>query len=148
MPCVGNKRIKKYFLQGSFEMVIRTFEKASRYVYGLVTAPSRAQGQMMLFALGLSVLAFGLMGNAFAQNQGLADYNDVRLTDALSLVFAYLEGTFGALVMVAAGIGAIMSAAFGQYRAALGMLVVAVGAFILRSVLDTFFNAQDIQGQG
>jgi hypothetical protein len=42
--------------------------------------------------------------------------------------------------MVSAGIGAIMSSAFGQYRAALSLLVVALGAFILRSVLSTFFN--------
>lgn len=145
MPSVGNKRNKKHFLKGSFEMVTKSFENACRYIYGLVTAPSRAQGQMMLFALGLSVLAFGLMGNAFAQGAGLGDYNDERLENALSLLFTYLEGAFGALVMVAAGIGAIMSAAFGQYRAALGMLVVAVGAFILRSILDTFFNAQNIE---
>ena len=49
------------------------------------------------------------------------------------------------MVMVAAGIGAILSSAFGQYRAALGLLVVAVGAFILRSLLGTFFNDINIQ---
>jgi predicted dinucleotide-utilizing enzyme len=53
---------------------------------------------------------------------------------------AYLEGSFGALVMAAAGIGAILSASFGQFKAALSLMVVAVGAFILRSLISTFFN--------
>ena len=57
----------------------------------------------------------------------------------------YLEGSFGALVMAAAGIGAIMSAAFGQFKASLSLMVVAVGAFILRSLMGTFFNDIGIQ---
>ena len=47
--------------------------------------------------------------------------------------------------MVAAGIGAILSSAFGQYKAALSLLVVAVGAFILRSIIGTFFNDNNVQ---
>jgi hypothetical protein len=47
--------------------------------------------------------------------------------------------------MVCAGLGAILSSAFGQYRAALGCLIIAVGAFILRSFLSTFFNDENIQ---
>ena len=46
--------------------------------------------------------------------------------------------------MVAAGLGTIISAAFGQYRAALALLVVAIGAFILRSLVTTFFNDRRI----
>jgi hypothetical protein len=46
--------------------------------------------------------------------------------------------------MAASGIGAILSAAFGQYKMALSCMVVAVGAFILRSMLNTFFNTQSI----
>jgi len=51
----------------------------------------------------------------------------------------------GALVMAAAGIGAIFSAAFGQYKAAMGLMIIAVGAFILRSFMSTFFNDDNIQ---
>jgi hypothetical protein len=47
--------------------------------------------------------------------------------------------------MAASGVGAIMSAAFGQYKAALSLMVVAVGAFILRSLISTFFNDMGIQ---
>jgi hydrogenase-4 membrane subunit HyfE len=51
----------------------------------------------------------------------------------------YIEGPFGALVAVCSGLGAILSSAFGQYKAALSFLIVAVGSFILRAFLITFF---------
>ncbi|MGI6525177.1 MAG: hypothetical protein ACOX2O_07825 [Bdellovibrionota bacterium] len=101
----------------------------------------------MLFAFGVVLLAAGLSLDATAYVGGSAtiNYNDVRLSDATNAILTYIEGTFGAMVMVGAGIMAILSSAFGQYRAALGLLVVAVGAFILRSLIGTFFNDVNIQ---
>jgi hypothetical protein len=98
-------------------------------------APTQKQGQMLLFVLGLGLISLGTYSQAFAQPA----YNDERLVDAFARVLTYLEGAFGALVMVAAGMGAILSSAFGQYKAALGCLVIAVGTFILRSFISTFF---------
>lgn len=66
--------------------------------------------------------------------------NVLRLEQVLQKIFTYMEGSFGALVMVASGIGAIFASAFGQFKAALGLLVVAIGAFILRSLVTTFFT--------
>jgi hypothetical protein len=106
-------------------------------------APSKTTSSLMLFAFGIGLLALGTEGLVQAQHK--TDYNDVRLADSLNAILIYIEGTFGAMVMVSAGIGAILSSAFGQYRAALGLLVVAVGAFILRSLVGTFFNDQNIQ---
>lgn len=100
--------------------------------------------QFSLFIAGALLLLAGSEQLASAQGM-VATYNDVRVANAVNALFLYIEGTFGALVMVAAGLAAILSAAFGQYRAALGLLVVAIGAFILRSVLSTFFNDQSIQ---
>ena len=97
----------------------------------------------MLFVVGVALLGAGLALSADAQLT--ATYNDTRVSDSLNSILTYIEGTFGAMVMVAAGIGAILSSAFGQYRAALGLLVVAVGAFILRSLVSTFFNDTRIQ---
>jgi hypothetical protein len=100
----------------------------------------------MLFTLGVGLLAVGMSGGVVAQTDLVdVEYNDVRLANAVDRIFTYLEGSFGALIMVASGLGAIMSAAFGQYKAALGCLVVAVGAFILRSVLSTFFNTESLE---
>lgn len=105
----------------------------------------------MLFLIGVALIVGGLSLEATAQGSGgggggghAITYNDARLANSINALFTYLEGTFGALVMVTAGVGAIMSAATGQYKAALGLLIVAVGAFILRSVLSTFFNDTSI----
>ena len=87
---------------------------------------------------------FGFTDGITAQS-GSTKYNDARIANAVNAVMTYLEGTFGALVMAAAGIGAILSAAFGQYKAALSLMVVAIGAFILRSLMSTFFNDVSVQ---
>jgi hypothetical protein len=110
-------------------------------------APTEKQAQGALFVLGLTVLVFGLSDGISAQAgiSGTTKYNDQRIANAVNAVMTYLEGTFGALVMAAAGIGAILSAAFGQYKAALSLMVVAIGAFILRSLMSTFFNDLSIQ---
>ncbi len=106
-------------------------------------APSQTQMQVGLFVVGAALLSSGILADAIAQ-AGPGNYNDERVAEVTNRIFAYTEGTFGALLMVAAGIGAIFSAAVGQYKAALGLLVVAVGAFILRSLVGTFFNDQGI----
>ena len=55
-------------------------------------------------------------------------------------ILRFIEGAFGALVMVGAGLGAIVAAAFGAYKAAISLLFVAVGAFILRAIVSLFFG--------
>lgn len=125
------KRIKKAYLNAG-------------QVFGAVLhAPNKAQGQVMLFLMGIGLLTAGLSQGADAQL--VTTYNDDRVANSVNAILTYIEGSFGALVMVSAGIGAILSSAFGQYRAALGLLVVAVGAFILRSILATFFNDQRLR---
>lgn len=111
-------------------------------------APTPRQAQIGLFVLGAVLLVAGLSDAVIAQTgsaTNLGNYNDIRVAQFTDRVFAYLEGSMGALIMVAAGLGAVISAAFGQYRAALSLLVVAVGAFILRSLVSTFFNDVNIQ---
>lgn len=119
------------------------------------TAPSQAQIQMTLFVLGVVLVSVGSLKGAIAQGSGSFDtgldgasFSDERIQGALARIFRMLEGSFGALIMVCSGLGAILSSAFGQYRAALGCLVVAVGAFILRSITATFFNVGDIDLSG
>lgn len=120
------------------------YVKAGQVVGAALHAPSAKHVQVMLFTMGVALLSAGLVDGANAA--GLTTrYNDARLSNSVNAVLTYLEGTFGALVMVAAGVGAILSSAFGQYRAALGLMVVAVGAFILRSFVGTFFNDKNIQ---
>jgi hypothetical protein len=111
--------------------------------------PTEKQFRGVLFVAGLSVLALGLSHEVFAATTGggsiQTEYNDVRIANAVNVILEYLEGSFGALIMAASGIMAIMSAAFGQYKTALSLMVVAVGSFILRSFMSTFFNDVNIK---
>ena len=110
-------------------------------VGALSVAPTEKQARIALFLLGVGILSLGLSHEVSAQfGKTQTTYNDAKIANAVNAIMAYLEGSFGALVMAAAGIGAILSAAFGQYKAALSLMVVAVGAFILRSLISTFFN--------
>ncbi|MEZ4753105.1 MAG: hypothetical protein R3A13_02205 [Bdellovibrionota bacterium] len=120
------------------------YRSLGQYLGAALNAPKQVHAQVALFMLGACLLASGLSLEAAAQGHQI-QYNDGRLTDSVNVVLTYIEGSFGALVMVAAGIGAILSSAFGQYRAALSLLVVAIGAFILRSIIGAFFNDTNIQ---
>ncbi len=72
-------------------------------------------------------------------------YNDLRIGEVVNRILNYLEGSLGALIMVSAGLLAILSAAFGNYRASIALLVVAIGPFILRSFVGSFFNDENIR---
>ena len=116
-----------------------------QYIGASYAAPSRVQIQLTLFVVGIALLTTGLSEASFAQASALdGEVETERLDMAAGAIFKYLEGSFGVLVMVVSGLGAILAAAFGQYRAALGCLVVAVGAFILRAFVMTFFNTEGI----
>lgn len=115
-------------------------------------APTEKQAQLILLTAGIIALGVGLSHETFATgfgaNNGGTDFDDTRIANAVQTVMRYLEGSFGALIMAASGIAAIGSAAFGQYKAAMSCMVVAVGAFILRSMMNTFFNIQSIAADG
>ena len=68
-------------------------------------------------------------------------FDDTQIRFAVGLIFELLEGAFGALIMVVAGLLAIIAAVMGGYKSALGMLVVAIGAFIMRSLVSLFFGS-------
>ena len=130
------------------KIVSEKIKTACQYTAASFAAPSEAQVRTIIFLAGISMLAISLSLDATAQNTGqtgTTKYNDAKVANAVNAIMTYLEGSFGALIMAASGIGAIMSAAFGQYKAALSLMVVAVGAFILRSIMSTFFNDQNIQ---
>jgi hypothetical protein len=116
-------------------------------VSAAIVAPTEKHARLALFVTGVAVLGLGLSHEVIAQTSSGAaiNYNDDRINNAVNAIMTYLEGSFGALIMAASGIGAIMSAAFGQYKAAFSLMAVAVGSFILRSLIGTFFNDIGIQ---
>ncbi len=107
---------------------------------------ARKHGDVLLLVLGVGLLTLGLTEISHAKSAPTYAETDVRT--AVALLFRLIEGAFGALVMVVAGLGAIIAAAMGAYRAALGMLVVAVGAFILRALVSLFFGEFESYGTG
>jgi hypothetical protein len=112
----------------------------------MLTAPSSSHIQFALFSFGVLLLTVGLLSHVYAQGYTeQANYNDHRIAESVDVILTYITGTFGALVMASAGIAAIISSAFGQYRAALGLLVVALGSFILRSLISTWFNDDNLK---
>ncbi len=114
-------------------------------VSAAMVAPTEKQARLALFVAGVAILGLGLSHDVIAQGKLETTYNDDKIANAVNAIMTYLEGSFGALIMAASGIGAIMSAAFGQYKAAFSLMAVAVGSFILRSLISTFFNDQNIQ---
>lgn len=98
-------------------------------------------------AAGVILTTVVLQESALAQNifemreVAPPEYGEELVDCAVGALFRLIEGSFGALVMVVAGLGAIISAAMGAYRATIGMLVVALGSFVLRALVSLFFNS-------
>jgi len=68
------------------------------------------------------------------------DYDGQLERFAAGNMLRFIEGSFGALIMISAGIGAIVAGAFCAYKAAISLLFVALGAFILRALVSLFFG--------
>ena len=103
----------------------------------------RDNASLVLLIIGFVLLSGGLTQLSLAQDGTTfseAEYDPQWVRFAVGNLFKLIEGPFGALIMVISGLGAIVAAAMGAYKAAVGMLVVAVGAFILRSLVSLFFG--------
>ena len=99
----------------------------------------KANTLMLMFGAFMLVVGLEQMASA-GTSLSQAQYDDQLVRYAVGQLFCLVEGAFGALIMVVSGLGAIVAAAMGAYRAAVGMLVVAVGAFILRALVSLFFG--------
>lgn len=100
---------------------------------------------LALFLVGFTILTIGLSDISSAQSflESISDSNrdEGFILSALGSLLRLLEGTLGSLIMVIGGLGAIIAAGMGAYKAALNMLIVAIGAFLLRSVISLFSDS-------
>ena len=71
-----------------------------------------------------------------------------EITRAQCDLLRLIHGSFGALLMTVAGIGAVISSAIGMYRAGYTMAVVGVGSFILPSLVTLWFGEPDCASVG
>ena len=106
-------------------------------VYVCVSSALHNRGDAVLGLVGVCVLVSGLSAFSHAQTQ----FDDNQIQCALVQLYTLMNGAFGALIMVVAGIGAIIASAFGAYKSGMSMLVVALGSFILQSLVSLFFGA-------
>ncbi|MCB0323774.1 MAG: hypothetical protein KDD69_09385 [Bdellovibrionales bacterium] len=59
---------------------------------------------------------------------------------AIEEICGHMTGSLGGLLMTVAGIGGLVAAAFGNFRASQSFIVTAIGAFAIGSVLSIYFE--------
>jgi len=102
---------------------------------------SQKHSTALLFVIGTALLLGGSTEFAAAApgggGGGVGNAQGAAVA-ACNRLLGYMETGFGALVAAAAGIGAIVAAAVGGFKAAWSLLVVSIGAFILRAYISLF----------
>jgi len=105
---------------------------------------------LRLFALAFFtafLLDLSTANEALAQgNPGYWNGNETEafaggvIRDAYCDVIGYVEGEFGGLLMVIAGILALGAAAFGDFKHGVTMLVTAIGAYTVSALVSLYFG--------
>jgi len=89
----------------------------------------------ILMLLWVSYLVFG--GAARADT---ATVDTSAIDEAICWLMYFQMGSYGALLLAVSGVGAVVGAAMGSYRAAMNCLVVGVGSWLIQPVADLMFN--------
>ena len=90
----------------------------------------------MLFIFGVILITSSLTNLAVASNGQAMDIIKEQLCNIMEL----LEGPFGALMAIVAGLAAVVAASMGGYKLAVSCLVIACGSYIVRSLVLLFFG--------
>ncbi len=115
---------------GSISKITNSISKCyvdicTRFIF----CPSRFQ-RLVLGAFGMFLIMSAFAGNAYAGGGTFGI--------ACSKMLLLVEGAFGAMVAAVAGVAAILAAALGGFKMAWSLVVVSIGAFILRSWILLF----------
>ena len=97
--------------------------------------------ELMFFAVAALVVAVVHPAIAYG-------YDDDLFGDVCKRSMSYVEGGFGALLAAVAGFGALIASAAGGFRVAWALLVVSIGAYIVRSYLTIWFGSDCGTGDG
>jgi hypothetical protein len=121
--------------QSFIENLVSTTSK--RYFNACVSLSLKVEGnsRASVFCMGVALILIGSSELAQAQGTKAHLYNE-----ACSRFLSLIEGQFGALITVGAGLGAVVASALGGFKSAWTLVVVSVGAFILRSYITLFFQ--------
>jgi len=91
----------------------------------------------------VSYLIFG--GAVRAQSQPV---DTSAIDEAICWLMYFQMGSYGALLLAVSGVGAVVGAAMGSYRAAMNCLVVGVGSWLIQPVADLMFNYWPVDCEG
>jgi hypothetical protein len=91
------------------------------------------QAPRVLKLLWVSYLVFGGAVKA-------APVDTSAIDEAICWLMYFQMGSYGALLLAVSGVGAVVGAAMGSYRAAMNCLVVGVGSWLIQPVADLMFN--------
>jgi hypothetical protein len=84
---------------------------------------------------------FGTGSGGGAGGFGTGGYNE-QINAAACTLLGIPMGSFGALVMIVAGISAIVAGALGAYKMALSTIVIGAGSWVLFPIVQMFFPVQ------
>ena len=97
-----------------------------------------------LFIIGCVILTAGLNMTVVAQQSSTTPAGSQSATgiikDQLCKILELLEGPFGALITIVAGLAAVVAAAMGGYKLAMSCVVIACGSYIVGAFTDLFFD--------
>ena len=91
----------------------------------------------VILTIGLNMAAMGQTGDAIGSGTGEA--GDI-IKKQLCKIMQLLQGPFGALVTVVAGLAAVVTAAMGGYKLAMSCVVIACGTYIIEAFTKLFFD--------
>ena len=91
------------------------------------------QAPRALKLLWVSYLVFGGAVKA-------APVDTSAIDEAICWLMYFQMGSYGALLLAVSGVGSVVGAAMGSYRAAMNCLVVGIGSWLIQPVADLMFN--------
>jgi hypothetical protein len=96
---------------------------------------------VMFFLLGVFTLVFGITENSLAQAASAPTPPDTRAIDeAICWILYFQNHSWGALLAATTGVSALVSAAVGNYKAALSFLAVCIGSYAPAPLATLYFG--------
>lgn len=88
---------------------------------------------------GLCIIAgsFGAIALGLVLSDDAYAFESAKV--AIEELCGHMQGSLGALLMSAAAVGAIVAAAFGNFRASFSFLITGIGAFTVSTMLSLYF---------
>ncbi len=133
------RKVKQIFILPGFKIW-----SIANYAKSLI----KTNANLILLIVGFILLQTGLTELLFAATPAVdpITFDTTEIDNSTCMVYAMLEGPYGALLTATAGFSAVVSAIMGSYQAAYSFLVVGIGCFIARSINSIYFQPVDCSG--